>query len=49
MRMVLMMAESTMVKDPAKNLIWGIIFRDGAIKTVSGLYDRYIRCVRDIK
>ncbi len=28
---------------------WGIVFRDGATKTVSGLYGRYIRCVRDIK
>jgi len=28
---------------------WGIIFRDGASKTASGLYGRYIRCVRDIK
>ncbi len=28
---------------------WGIVFRDGATKTESGLYGRYIRCVRDIK
>lgn len=28
---------------------WGIVFRDGATKTASGLYGRYIRCVRDIK
>ena len=28
---------------------WGIIFRDGATKTESGLYGRYIRCVRDMK
>jgi len=28
---------------------WGIIFRDGATKTASGLYGRYVRCVRDIK
>lgn len=28
---------------------WGVVFRDGATKTASGLYGRYIRCVRDIK
>ena len=28
---------------------WGIIFRDGSTKNSSGLYGRYIRCVRDMK
>ena len=28
---------------------WGVVFRDGSTKTTSGLYGRYIRCVRDMK
>lgn len=28
---------------------WGVVFSDGATKTESGFYGRYIRCVRDIK
>jgi len=40
---------SSTVSARTSNDFWGIIFRDGATKTASGLYGRFVRCVRDIK
>jgi len=40
---------SNTVSARANDDFWGVVFRDGSTKTVSGLYGRYIRCVRDIK
>lgn len=40
---------SNTVSARANDDFWGVVFRDGATKNASGLYGRYVRCVRDIK
>ncbi|MBT8348526.1 MAG: DUF1566 domain-containing protein [Sulfurovum sp.] len=40
---------SSTISARASDDFWGVVFRDGSTKTESGLYGRYIRCVRDIR
>lgn len=33
----------------SSGVFWGVVFRDGATDNTSEIYNRYVRCVRDIK